>query len=213
MGVLFICCIHLVIFSMFLPSNHSSLFSSSYNWIFFLLRRRSGVCEWDSFYPCNNMLFRWRGKLLRNSGKTGVLNNFLFWQRHYKFGTENLKSLQITSHLCSQSRIHESEFRLFYWVVTQVVFLSQMMSSWLWNLFWFLSLGRKNVLASPQKWSVSGRRERFGFLVWQKSAFSFKTVNSQFATIDETTSSSGTWLKQESSNAQSSLFYVWEPQS
>ena len=145
--------------------------TESVAWIFFLLRRRSGVCEWDSFYPCNNMLFRWRGKLLRNSGKTGVLNNFLFWQRHYKFGTENLKSLQITSHLCSQSRIHESEFRLFYWVVTQVVFLSQMMSSWLWNLFWFLSLGRKNVLASPQKWSVSGRGHLFGFLLWEKSVF------------------------------------------
>ena len=47
------------------------------------------------------------------------------------------KSLKIIWHLCFHSRIHDSELRLFHWVETQVLFLSQMMLIWWWNLFWF----------------------------------------------------------------------------
>ena len=79
------------------------------------------------------------------------------------------------------------------------------------NFKWFSSGKKKCSFATSHKWSVSGRRERFGFLVWQKSAFSFKTVNSQFATIDETTSSSGTWLKHENSYAQNVHLYLRTP--
>ena len=61
----------------------------------------------------------------------------LLWTHKDAFSSQWQKSLQITLHLCFQSRIHDSEFRLFYQVATQVLFPWKMVSSWSWNLFWF----------------------------------------------------------------------------
>ena len=150
-------------------------------------------------------------KLVNNSGKTGVLNNNLFWQRNYKFRTEKLKSEKVsrsTGHDLwekqdlSCTTIGESEFRL----------MNSTLQTEVWcNLKRFLSLGRKSVLASPQKWRVSGRVHLFGLLVWGKSFFSSENANSQCATVDKRSVSSDTWLRHENSNAQSLHLYLRTP--
>ena len=151
-------------------------------------------------------------KLVNNSGKTGVLNNNLFWQRNYKFRTEKLKSEKVsrsTGHDLwekqdlSCTTIGESEFRL----------MNSTLQTEVWcNLKRFLSLGRKSVLASPQKWRVSGRVHLFGLLVWGKSFFLQKMLTPNVLL----------WIKEVSLlilgwgtriRTRRVFIYIWEPQS